>query len=41
MGGGGSGGSASSFGEVFEANVGDVEDETLPTLKAPMAAAGC
>ena len=24
-----------SFGEVFEANVGDVEDETLPTLEGP------
>ncbi len=24
-----------SFGEVFEANVGDVEDETLPTLQGP------
>jgi cell division protein FtsQ len=24
-----------SFGEVFEANVGDVEDDTLPTLEGP------
>jgi len=24
-----------SFGEVFEANVGDVEDDTLPTLQGP------
>ena len=24
-----------SFGEVFEANIGDVEDETLPTLEGP------
>jgi hypothetical protein len=31
-----------SFGEVFEANVGDVEDETLPTLEGPTAARpGC
>jgi cell division protein FtsQ len=28
-----------SFGEVFEANLGDVEDEALPTLRGPEAAA--
>lgn len=29
-----------SFGEVFEANLGDVEDEGLPTLHAPSQAGG-
>ena len=29
-----------SFGEVFEANVGDVEDETLPTLEGPDGSSG-
>lgn len=29
-----------SFGEVFQANLGDVEDETLPVLAGPAAAAG-
>ena len=36
--GGGEAGSeklVNSFGEVFEANVGDVEDDTLPTLEGP------
>ena len=28
-----------SFGEVFEANLGDVEDEALPTLRGPETAA--
>jgi len=28
-----------SFGEVFEANLGDVEDDALPTLRGPEAAA--
>jgi cell division protein FtsQ len=29
-----------SFGEVFQANLGDVEDETLPVLAGPAQAAG-
>ncbi|RZL31703.1 MAG: FtsQ-type POTRA domain-containing protein [Rubrivivax sp.] len=29
-----------SFGEVFQANLGDVEDETLPVLAGPVRAAG-
>ncbi|HEY1393332.1 MAG TPA: cell division protein FtsQ/DivIB [Methylibium sp.] len=29
-----------SYGEVFDANLGDVEDESLPTLKGPEGSAG-
>ncbi len=38
-GGGASDKLVNSFGEVFEANLGDVEDEALPTLRGPEAAA--